>query len=48
MFIQSLDPVVLEQILNAANGGIAISDAQQPDNPLVYVNSGFERLTGYL
>jgi PAS domain S-box-containing protein len=48
MFIQSLDPVVIEQILNAANGGVAISDAQQPDNPLVYVNSGFERLTGYL
>jgi PAS domain S-box-containing protein len=48
MFIQSLDPIVLEQILNAANGGIAISDAQQPDNPLVYVNSGFERMTGYL
>jgi PAS domain-containing protein len=22
-------------------------DARQPDNPLVYVNEGFERLTGY-
>jgi PAS domain S-box-containing protein len=47
MFIQSLNPVVLEQILDAANGGIAISDAHQPDYPLVYVNKGFENLTGY-
>ncbi len=27
--------------------GIAIADARLPDNPLIYVNAGFERLTGY-
>jgi PAS domain S-box-containing protein len=27
--------------------GITISDPSLPDNPLIYVNSGFERLTGY-
>ena len=27
--------------------GITISDNFQPDNPIVYVNDGFERLTGY-
>ena len=25
----------------------AVADAQQPDLPLVYVNPGFERMTGY-
>lgn len=27
--------------------GITIADARQPDNPLIYANAGFERLTGY-
>ena len=27
--------------------GITISDNLQPDNPIVYANEGFERLTGY-
>lgn len=27
--------------------GVVIADAQQPDNPLVYANDGFQRLTGY-
>jgi two-component system cell cycle sensor histidine kinase/response regulator CckA len=27
--------------------GKTISDAQRPDNPFIYANSGFERLTGY-
>ncbi|MEZ4860612.1 MAG: ATP-binding protein [Caldilineaceae bacterium] len=27
--------------------GATISDARQPDYPLIYVNSGFEQLTGY-
>ena len=27
--------------------GITISDPTQPDNPLVYVNEGFEEMTGY-
>jgi PAS domain S-box-containing protein len=31
----------------AAAEGIVISDANQPGNPLIYVNDGFARLTGY-
>lgn len=27
--------------------GITIADASLPDNPLIYANAGFERLTGY-
>lgn len=27
--------------------GITIADARQPDMPLVYVNAGFEKMTGY-
>lgn len=33
--------------LAASAEGITIADATLPDNPLIYVNAGFERLTGY-
>lgn len=33
--------------LEAAGTGIVIADARRPDLPIVYVNSAFERLTGY-
>jgi PAS domain S-box-containing protein len=36
-----------ELALDEAPIGISISDAEQPDNPLIYVNDAFERLTGY-
>ncbi|MFB6360005.1 MAG: bacterio-opsin activator domain-containing protein [Halobacteriales archaeon] len=36
-----------ELALDEAPIGISISDADQPDNPLIYVNDAFERLTGY-
>jgi phosphoserine phosphatase RsbU/P len=36
-----------DRALGAAAEGITISDPSQPDNPLIYVNSGFERITGY-
>ena len=36
-----------DRALGAAAEGITISDPSRPDNPLIYVNSGFERLTGY-
>lgn len=38
---------LLEQAINASSNGIVITDAQQKDNPIVYVNEGFERITGY-
>ena len=33
--------------LAATAEGITIADARLPDNPLIYANAGFERLTGY-
>ncbi len=38
---------LLERAIAASNNGIIISDAQCPGNPIIYVNSGFERMTGY-
>lgn len=38
---------LLAGTLGDACEGVTIADAQQPDCPLVYVNDGFERLTGY-
>lgn len=36
-----------DRALAAAAEGIVIADARLQDMPLIYVNSGFERLTGY-
>jgi len=36
-----------DRALAAAAEGITIADAQRPERPLIYVNDGFERLTGY-
>ena len=36
-----------ERAMDEATVGIQITDSTQTDNPLVYVNDGFERLTGY-
>lgn len=36
-----------ERAMDAVKEGITIADAQAPDMPLVYVNEGFSRLTGY-
>ncbi|GGM60013.1 PAS domain S-box-containing protein [Halarchaeum rubridurum] len=33
--------------IDGANVGISIADPNQPDTPLVYVNAGFEEITGY-
>lgn len=43
----SLDDHVLRHAIESARDGISISDARQPDMPLVYVNPAFERMTGY-
>lgn len=44
-FDVSLD--LKDRALGAAAEGITISDPSLPGNPLIYVNSGFEQLTGY-
>ena len=36
-----------DHAMGVAAEGIVISDPNLPDNPLIYVNDGFERLTGY-
>jgi diguanylate cyclase (GGDEF)-like protein/PAS domain S-box-containing protein len=38
---------LLVKVVSEAREGITIVDAQQQDLPLIYVNEGFERLTGY-
>ncbi len=40
-------PFVLAQILDACVTGITVSDPDQADNPIVYANAAFERVTGY-
>ncbi|MEJ7912715.1 MAG: PAS domain-containing protein [Chitinophagaceae bacterium] len=35
------------KVMENAREGITISDATQPDNPLIYVNKGFINMTGY-
>lgn len=37
----------MQRALSSAVEGITISDPSLPDNPLIYVNKGFEELTGY-
>ena len=36
-----------DRALAATEQGITISDNLQQDNPIVYANEGFEKLTGY-
>ena len=36
-----------ERAMDEAPVGITISDPDRPDNPLIYVNDAFERITGY-
>lgn len=43
---QCLTSVLLKAVDNA-NEGITISDVSLPDNPLIYVNKGFVKITGY-
>ncbi|MGB3510205.1 MAG: diguanylate cyclase [Microcoleaceae cyanobacterium] len=38
---------LLHKAIDASYNGIMITDALQADNPIIYVNSGFEKLTGY-
>ena len=38
---------LLEKAANSSSEGITISTMSEEDRPLIYVNQGFERLTGY-
>lgn len=39
--------VMLRDAIQAANLVVILTDPNLPDNPIVYVNQGFEKLTGY-
>ncbi len=41
-------PGYLGNGIDVARESVSISDCRQPDMPLIYVNKGFERVTGYL
>ncbi|MBT8245856.1 MAG: PAS domain S-box protein [Winogradskyella sp.] len=41
------DFMLRNKALESATNGILITDAQKPDNPVIYVNPAFEKLTGY-
>lgn len=38
---------LLNQAVDSASVGVIITDPQQPDNPVIFVNPYFEKLTGY-
>ncbi len=40
-------PYVLSQILDSCVTGVTLSDPDQGDNPIIYANAAFERVTGY-
>ena len=39
--------ILLERAIAASSNGIVISDNTQPDNPIIYCNPAFEKMTGY-
>lgn len=39
--------VLLERAIESALNGIVISNSTLPDNPIIYINPAFERITGY-
>jgi len=41
------DLMLKSSALQSANNGIIITDAQKTDNPIIYFNPAFQRLTGY-
>ncbi|WP_312025439.1 STAS domain-containing protein [Listeria booriae] len=38
---------IISKALNMTSVGVVITDGDLPENPIIYVNSGFERITGY-
>jgi len=42
-----IDAAFYRRLLDTSPEGVVLVDAQQPDRPVIYVNPGFEALTGY-
>jgi PAS domain S-box-containing protein len=38
---------LVDRAVRSSTNGVVITDARLPDNPIVYVNPGFEQMTGY-
>ncbi len=38
---------LMKRAIAASSNGIVITDPHQPNNPVIYVNPGYERITGY-
>ena len=46
-FNNSYSYKLLQKVVESSTDGIVITDAQHPDNVMVYVNKAFEKITGY-
>jgi|GEM_PF-2030828 len=44
---QNIQKSLLIKAIGMTAEGVAISDPSLPDNPLIFVNEGFEKITGY-
>jgi PAS domain S-box-containing protein len=42
-----INPELLERVVNESQDGIVIAEQEGDENILIYVNKGFEQLTGY-
>ncbi|MBS9402889.1 PAS domain-containing protein [Halomonas sp. TRM85114] len=42
-----ISPELLERVIDASEDGIVVAEQEGDENILIYVNKGFERLTGY-
>ncbi len=42
-----VDPQFYLRLLESSPDGVALVDAHNPEHPVIYVNQGFEQLTGY-
>jgi PAS domain S-box-containing protein len=45
--ISGLDQTILSRVLESTNTGIVVTDNLLPDNPIIYCNPAFERISGY-
>jgi two-component system cell cycle response regulator len=43
----TFDPELYRRLLESSPEGVAVIDAEAPDQPVIYVNPGFATLTGY-
>jgi len=38
---------LLFKVINSSTDSVVVTDARRPDNPIIFANPAFERLTGY-